>query len=274
MVFYPDNPQRQQRVTELVTQAQTYLQQQQSEYAGYQAQIALANNSIASAYKAGGLSVPPSNALNLIQNIPGYSGPGTMVQIIQDLANLVGFVKLSGYLTPGILRGLTSSGVLSEETAGRVLVSAFGRELTAGALASSLAAGLFAGAAVAGVDLIIDAIEGAEEKSDLDTAIDEIFPMRAYIYYCQQVTAPLLSSLTSINTTMATVSSMGVPITQTFIQDLISKSANPGIQQAQAVTMESVNRQLASLDQAAGSYTADDPTPPTTFNPNFGATGQ
>lgn len=267
-IFFPDNEKRKERLIELGTDAEDYLQESVSDYQSFQTLLKEVNKQIADVYQAAGLKPPSTRSVDILEQA-GVANTGTgdaIVNIAEILADITGFIGTVKYLAPAATRALVETGAMSAETAAKVLtrftVPLVGREvtITAGDIAGNVLGGIVGGIAVAGVDLGIDAIEGAILKGKLIGAIDSIFPMRTTTRIAQLQSKTLVDSLTAIKTTLDALDGAGVTITDAIIRNLTTKDAQPSIEAEKKITVATVLAELKKYDQSRNSYTTDDPT--------------
>jgi hypothetical protein len=226
------------------------------------------NDGIAGLYRDAGLKPPGITTVDILKEagVANLTSDSVVVDIADIIADLTGFVGTVKYLAPGATRALVYSGVLTEETAARVLVRftvpVLGRDvaITAGDIAGNIVGGIVGGVAIAGIDLGIEAIEGAIAKQKLQDAIGGIFPMRTTVRISQLKAKELLDSLTAVKTTLDAISGAGIVLTDAIIRNLAKKDVEPSIARAKKITEISVLVGLHTLDLFRKSYTDDDPS--------------
>jgi hypothetical protein len=133
-------------------------------------------------------------------------------------------------------------------------------EITVGAVAGSVIGGLVGGVLIVGVDLGIDAIEGAIMREKLRDGIKQVFPLRAGIKLSQNKATTLLNSLNAVKTTLDAMSGAGVAVNEKIINELIRRDINPSIEIEQAITAGTVAAELKEMDRKNNSWTNEDPS--------------
>lgn len=264
-IFFPDNDNRKARVLELGSEAQNFLYQATEDFNTFTALLATVNQQIADAYREAGLEPPKTTPVDILQSaqVPGENYVVDVVEILADIGGFIGTVK---YLTPGATRALVAVGAMSEETAAKVLTKftlpIFDKEvtITIGDVAGSIIGGIVGGIAVAGLDLAIDAIEGSIARDKLREGINQVFPLRAGVRLSQDKAATLLESLRAVKTTLDAITGAGIPLTDTLIRNLINRDVNPSVAKEQAITNATVSSELRQLDVSNQSWTNEDPT--------------
>jgi hypothetical protein len=266
-IFFPDNDNRKARVIQLGSDAQEYLYQAHTDYTDFEALLKIVNNSIADTYTAAGLQPPGITSVDIYKAAEVASeGESKLVDISKVIADIAGFFTTVKYLVPGATKALVDSGTMAEETASRVLtrftIPLIDRDvaITLGDVAGSIVGGLIGGIAIAGIDLGIDAIEGAKARGKLRDGINQVFPLRAGTKLSQEKAATLLSSLRAVKTTLDAISGAGVPLTDQLIQNLINRDVNPSIQTEQAITPATVAAELKEMDMESKAWTNEDPS--------------
>jgi len=267
-IVYPDNPKRKTRLIQLGSDAQDYLQEALSDYNTLQQRLSQVNESIAQVYRDAGLTPPSVRKVDIFKEagVADTMGADAAVDITEIVADIAGLIAQVKYLAPAATRALVASGAMAESTAERVLVEftvpVIGRDIsiTAGDVAGNVLGGVVGGVLIAGLDLGIEAIEGAVVKGKLIDAISKIYPMRTSIKLSQLRSKTLLDSLTAIKTTLDALRGAGVPITDKLIKNLIKRDADPSIAQANAYSLSSVEKDLHAFDISRGAYTHDDPS--------------
>ena len=262
---FPDNDNRAARIRELSVQMQNDLFDAENDYKTFQAMLKATNPCIAAVYNEAGLAPPSTTTLDILKlqgaAVDDASAPIEIAKIIVDIAGFAGTLK---YLAPGAARFLVSVNALSAETAARVLleftVPLVGREvtITAGDVAGGLLGGIVGGAAIAGIDLGIDAIEGAIARDKMRTALHQLVPLRLSTRVARERAATLVLSIKAVQTTMDALQGAGLQLTDTIMQNLITKDVEPAITVEKSITSDTVAAELATLDRNSGSWTNED----------------
>lgn len=267
-ITYPDNTKRQDRLVELATRTQSDLDDTELEFTEYKTLLLVVNSQITSLYKENGLKEPEISD----QDIFKLAGVATDVQtddtitqistVIVDVAGLFGQVK---YFAPAISKLMVKTGVMTAETAGKVLVRfsipLVGKEIeiTAGQIASNVVGGILGGILIVGIDIGIEAIEGAALKKKLVDAIHAIYPLRSSTHMSLLKVRELNNGLRAIKTTLDVLVGAGLALSEEVINSIIQKDAEPSIARANAITLEHVQEVLRADDAAHDAYTHEDP---------------
>ena len=131
-------------------------------------------------------------------------------------------------------------------------------EITAGELAGNLLGGILGGIAVAGIDLGIDAIEGAVAKEKLRGGLHGIYPMRLLTKVALEQSRELYNSINSVKTTLDAIIGAGLPLSAELINNLITKDVTPSVNKAKEITPATVTLLLNQLDHDRKSWTVED----------------
>jgi hypothetical protein len=272
-IFFPDNDNRHDRLIQLSSDAQTFLQAAKSDYTTFRSLIAEINQEIAELYRRAGLTPPNVTTADIISAGAASSlvtTADTAVEVTNLIAGVAGLIATIGWLAPGAAAFLVETGAMEAETAATVLFTVLGTDVAIGTLAGGIIGGLIAGAVVVAVGLIVDAIEGAVLRDKLRDGIHKMDQIRAGCKLAQDKGTYLVQSLQAVKRTLDTLSSSNVPLNEQVIANLITKAAEPSIAQAHALTMATVVAELAALDRSRGSWTNEDvPPADTAVHPDY-----
>lgn len=266
-IFFPDNDKRKTRLIEMATDTENFLYDATTSYADFKALCDVVNKQIADVYKEAGLGIPKVTNIDVIKAADPASdinNDETIVSIAEVIVDVTGFVGSVKYLAPAATKALVKAGLMTEETAAKILtkftVPLIDREveITAGDLAGNLLGGIVGGIAVAGIDLGIDAIEGAKAKDKLRKGLHEIYPMRLTTKVALDQSDELLNSIRSVKTTLDAITGAGIPLTEQLIVNLITRDVTPSVNKAKAITASTVTVELNQLDHDRKSWTVED----------------
>ena len=186
-IVYPDNDNRQTRLIELSTDTSDSLYQAATDYSKFTTLVSEVNQQIADLYRTTNLEPPPVDHMDVLRQagvLDDIHAATSFVDASKILSGVLGLAGACKYLAPGATRLLVSTGAMAEVTAQKVLVQTiplvgWDIELTVGKLAGNVIGSVVTGVAVFAVDLGIDAIEGAQAKTELVTSPHQLFGMRA-----------------------------------------------------------------------------------------------
>ena len=272
-IFFPDNDKRQTRLIELSTDTQEFLFEATTDYTDFRKLNAQVNKQIAEAYDKAGLKPPSTTKVDILKAAgiaDSVSTDDTIVEVVDILVDIAGFAITIKYLAPAATRLLVRTGAMTAETAAKVLVKftvpVVGREveITAGDIAGNILSGIFGGVAIAGIDLGIDAIEGAIVKDKLRKGLHTIYPMRTATKLSFDKAKTLLDSIRSVKTTLdALTDKDGKPIVppdawDQLLKNVIAKDVQPAVDAEKAITVSTVTVELNNLDHSRNSWTVED----------------
>jgi len=174
-IVYPDNDNRQTRLIELSTDTSDSLYQAATDYSKFTTLLSEVNQQIADLYRTTNLEPPPVDHMDVLRQagvLDDIHAATSFVDASKILSGVLGLAGACKYLAPGATRLLVSTGAMAEVTAQKVLVQTiplvgWDIELTVGKLAGNVIGSVVTGVAVFAVDLGIDAIEGAQAKTEL-----------------------------------------------------------------------------------------------------------
>lgn len=263
-IFFPDNEKRKARLVELSTDTQTFLHQVKDKYAEFKVLNSEINHKITQLYEQAGLKPPETTQFDILKArgaVHDMESADTAVDITNILVDVAGFLVTIQFLAPGVTALLVDSGLMAAETAATILGTVLGVEITIGSLAGGLIAGIIVAAVVIGIGLAIDAIEGAILRNKLREGIHQMDQLRASLKMSLDKAVIFVDSMAGIKRTLDTFHATGVTVTDKVIQNLIQKTVEPAIAQANTVTLSSVIRELSAKDHARGSWTVEDDAP-------------
>ena len=259
--FYPDNPSRQERVSQLATDAAGYLQQANLAYASFETVIGEINTRIAALYEQAGIEVPPVITVDVAaESAMPIQGTIHVLDIVKPLLDVAGFLVSVRYLGPGLVSFLTSSGILTEEAAVATYVTVWGGEIALGPLIAFAAPAIVVGVVIAAIGVALDLYEGAELRDQLRQAITKLCQVRADLCCSCRRGQRVVTDLQALNLALQGLTANGLLTPQT-IQNLIQTTVLPSIAAAQAITIDTVEVELDQLDQSRHSWTDEDSTP-------------
>ncbi|MBN3524538.1 hypothetical protein [Paenibacillus apiarius] len=266
-IFYPDNEKRKVRLLELATDTQNFFYEATADYEDFKKLCEVVNKQIVAVYNEAGLKAPGIKQVDVIElagitkDISSKDKNLEIAEILLDVASFAGTIK---YFAPAATKLLVRSGVMAEETAARILASFtvpfIGKEveITAGGLAGSLLSGILGGIAVGGIDLGLDAINGAKAKEKLRGGLHTLYPVRTSTRLSLDKSKGLLDSIRSVKTTLDAISGAGLPLTDAVIKNLIKKDVQPAVEADKNITKGTVTVELNKFDLSRTSWTAED----------------
>lgn len=262
-ITFPDNAKRVDRVVELSTDAQNYLQESTASYEEFQSLLKHVNGQLKTVYGNAGLKLPEITSLDILKEADvDVQGADIVTEVSMIVLDIAGIAAEFKYFAPAMTRVLVQSGLMSEKVATKVLMR-FGKGAvyTVSDLVGLLVSGVVSGAAIAGIDIGISAIEGALLRSQLRDSIDQLFPMRTALDVSRLKTAKLCDSLRSMKTTLDVLEfTPEIKVTDDLIRKLLQKDAAPALAEAKEITDASVDTALNDFDKKRHSYTKDDPS--------------
>jgi hypothetical protein len=265
-ITYPDNPKRETRVRELATTIQNDLFEARRDFLEFKALCATANAKIAEAYAEAGLTAPEVSD-HEVAELEGVTDPThtTVVSVVKVVFDAAGMTASLIFFVPGVTQLLVKTGVMTAEDAASTLIklpfTILGRELsiTAGEFVSGILVSVAAGVAIAGIDIGIDAIEGAHACSQLRDAIHALHPMRLATRISVERSRLMLRSVRSVVDTMTAITgATGNPLSEKQLNNLINSSVRPAVEEAKKITPENVAASLADYDTTNKSWTKED----------------
>ncbi|WDH83257.1 hypothetical protein [Paenibacillus urinalis] len=263
-IFFPDNDKRQARLIELSSDTQNFLNQLKNNYAEFTLLNQEINAKIADLYTQHGLTVPDVTSFDILQASGAahdVSTGDTAVGITNILVDVASFLITVQYLAPGVTAVLVDSGIMAAETAATVLGSVLGVEIAVGTLAGGLIAGVIAAVVVVGIGLAIDAIEGAILRSKLRHGIHQMDQVRASLKLSLDKAIIVVESMKSIQRALDSLQQSNIEISDVVVRNIVQKTVEPALAQADAVTLQNVIAELKLLDQQRGSWTSEDEVP-------------
>jgi hypothetical protein len=266
-IFYPDNDKRQQRLSQLSTDASDYLAQSQATYQSFVDIISRINARIAEAYRTAGMTPPGEFELDILAaaNVP-VSGVINKIRIATPILDVVGFVLMTRYLAPGMLSRLVATGVVSEELAAATFVTAWGGEVAVGVLISGVAVAIVAGVVIAAIGLAIDLFEGSELRSELRRGIIKLCAIRAEIFLHFLRSGKLVDSMRAAERALEGLAAEG-RLTPTAVDNMIRNFVEPAVHNVEGIVMATALYDLAQMDADRDAWTAEDAVPPQPLPP-------
>lgn len=260
-IFFPDNDNRRNRLTQLGSDCQDFLTQAQSYYAEFKTLNSQVNSQIVAVYQKAGLQAPTTTSIDVLQAqkaIYQINTADTIVEVSNMVLGVGGVAVTIAYFAPAATTLLVETGVLGAETASTVLISALGAELTVGALAGGIVGGLVVGVVLVGIGLAIDAIEGAVLRDHLRKGIYQTDQLRASTKFALDKSKTLVDLLTSVQTTCQSLLESDIELSDAIIQNLIQKNAIPALQAMSSINKDQVLNELRQLDASRSSWTNED----------------
>lgn len=272
-IFFPDNDKRKFRLIEMATDAQEFLFESTTDYDEFKKLSAQVNKQVTDAYSKAGLKPPGVKKVDILK-LAGItdqvSTDDTIVSIVDIVVDVAGFAGTIKFLAPAATRALVKTGAMSAETAAKVVakftVPIVGREveITAGDIAGNILGGIVGGVAIAGIDLGIDAIEGAVVKGKLRDGLHKIYPIRTATKLSFDKAKVLLDSIRAVKTTLdALTDADGKPILppeawDATLKNIIAKDVKPAVDADKSITVSTVTVELNKLDHDRKSWTVED----------------
>lgn len=190
--YFPDNVNRQARVTQLAGDCQQYSAQLSLDAEQIKTKLATFNTALAQAL-GGAAALPPDARLDNLD----FASDKWTVDAAQLIVPLLTYPAVSAALTTAATSYLVASG----EIGAAALVSLVGLPVAFEAIIG-VAAGVFAIGAVFGVG----AISGALQRSKLQDAIHEAVPARLKLYKAELVNHQVLQQLDALTAVVSAMS--------------------------------------------------------------------
>jgi hypothetical protein len=260
-IFFPDNDNRRNRLIQLSSNTQSFLNDAKKAYQEFTSLNTEVNVKIVAVYQKAGLTPPlvsPVDILEAQKTVNNIATGDTIVEVSNILLGVGGLVATISYFAPAATTLLVEAGALEAETASAVLFSALGAEFTVGALAGGIVGGLVVGIVVVGIGLAIDAFEGYEFRDELRQGIYQTCQLRASTKFALDKSKTLVDYLQSVKTTCDSLLASSIELTDEIITNLIQKNAIPALKAIESITKNSIISELASLDQSWNSWTNED----------------
>ena len=274
-LFYPDNDKRKERAISLATQTSDGLSQVTANLMDFKAGIADANQKIKDAFNSVDLPKPNTTTvdINRIKDSVDFSSDETIIEVIEIIADVSGFISSTKWLFPGLVKFLKGgTRIMSAETAAKTMVYYVNREgeqvvvLDVGDFLGGILSGVISGAIVAGVDLVIEGIEEAEQKSAYIDAIKKGFKARTEIEIVRQKSEQLKLLVHALNITYgANVSALtdalggDKELIKKALNELAKKDVKQIMDAIKSVDKDKVLASLKEKDKVDSEYTSDDP---------------
>lgn len=240
--YYPDNENREARVTQLAGDCRQYSAQLALDATAIKQKLASLNDALADA--VGGADKLPSTAQ--VDELK-FAGDKWAVNVSQLIVPLVTYPAVSAALTAAATSYLVGSG----ELGAAALVGLVGLPV-AFEVAVGVAAGVFAIGAVFGVG----AIAGAVKRTKLQDTIHQAIPGRVTLYKAYLVNHKLLQQIDAMTMALAALKAAGVA------QDTVINNVRQLVTEARAEidkTTDDVARAgLAAQDTARHAWTNED----------------
>lgn len=255
-ISYPDNPLREARLQQLVSDAFNYLREASDAYEELIHNAAAVNEAIAAAYRNAGATPPETTPVE-------YSEPGTLSTVISYsklIAPLALAIAEIYHVQPAIARWLVRSGRMTEQAAGELLANRLGRVFgwTRGGLRAGLLGTALTAVVIVAIEVVLDVIEGADRKTRLVEGIRQFVPARGAAYLSKLKLGILNTSLQSVIAAFKALESIGVRPGPEEIERLVKTAVQPFVDRSNAMTIEAAQARLALRDLEQNAYLADD----------------
>lgn len=247
-LMYPGNKNRKTRLEELSSDCGTYLANANNDYDKISAAIKNTNKIIKNAYEKIGQKAPEMKSINVMSNVE--------IEISELVSGIIALPIASCAFKWAVCTYLKRAGIITAEE----LAEVGANQLIKLNISKFLRIGGEIGAAIVvtvALEALIDSIDGAVQRKELQDGIHELITTRAKMKRIEMINLEILVSCQSVVNTYNTMEALGI-YTKEMLDQAAKILVDTNMQKIGKITKEAVIKELASVDKERKSWTEED----------------